>query len=62
VVTTESAKELASSMWDEVTIGLNVVPGLRPEAGAEVLIPVVGVGDVGAEAEAVVGSVGGTEC
>ena len=41
MVTTEPAKELASLEWDEVTIGLSVVPGLRPEIGSEMLGPVV---------------------
>ena len=57
MVTTELAKELVSSVWDEVTIGLNIVPGLRPEIGSEMLGPVVCVC-----VSDVVGPVGETEC
>ena len=43
VVTTDSAKELASSGCVGVTIGLKEVPGLRPEIEAIELKPGVGV-------------------
>ena len=43
VVTTDSAKELASSGCVVVTIGLKEVPGLRPEIEAVELNPGVGV-------------------
>ena len=60
MVTTELAKELASSVWDEVTIGLSVVPGLRPETGSGMLGP--GVGVCVSEGVVVVGPVSGTGC
>jgi F420-0:gamma-glutamyl ligase len=43
VVTTDSAKELASSGCVGVTIGLKEVPGLRPEIEAVEYKPGVGV-------------------
>ena len=62
VVTTELAKELASSVWDEVTIGLNLVPGLRPETESEMLEPGVGVCVLDVWTWVEVGPVGGTGC